>query len=139
MKAIMLHCKKYKAKIGKWENKSTAVPVESVKQKKQSEKNCIVALITVEKGDNSKRCAEYLDREITTFAKEVKVKNVAILPFPHLSDNVADSKTGLKFFEYLEQELVYQFKVTRGHYGSDKALLLKIEGHKENARFREFQ
>ena len=34
MKALILDCKKYKSKIGKWENHSTDVPAEPVKNKK---------------------------------------------------------------------------------------------------------
>jgi threonyl-tRNA synthetase len=139
MKSVLLHCKNYKSKIGKLANHPTDISPEPIKEKKQSEKNCIVALITVEKGDNPKRCSEELDKEISAFAQDVKVKNIVIIPFAHLSNNPADSKTEIKFFEYLQDQLAYNLNVTRGHYGSDKALLLDIKGHKGNVRFREFQ
>ncbi len=138
MKALMFHCKKYKTKIVGIANKPEGIKPEPIKEKKQSMKNCIVAMITVEKGDNIEVCSEEMDKEISKFAEEVKIKNVVLLPFAHLSNNLGDSKTCIRFMQVLEDKLVYNLKVTRSHYGSDKSLLLDVKGHKGNARFREF-
>jgi uncharacterized coiled-coil DUF342 family protein len=138
MKSIMLYCKKYKVKVGKLSQRPEGIKPEPIKEKKQSVKNCIVTLITVEKQDNIKKCSEEMSDEILKFAKEVKTNKVAILPFAHLSSNLADSKRGINFFKALEDKLSDNLKVTRGHYGSDKSLLLDIRERTGNVRFREF-
>jgi len=63
---------------------------------------------------------------------------VVILPFAHLSNNLAKAKDGIKIVSFIEENLKKEFNVMRAHFGSHKELLLDIYGHPGNARYREF-
>lgn len=80
-----------------------------------------------------------ISKDIIKFCKEVKVSNIVICPFAHLSNDLADYKKGIEFFDLLEKELKKtKLKIIRSHFGSDKSLLLDVVGHKGNVRFREY-
>tara|TARA_Y100000310_G_C20492488_1_gene719939 strand:+ start:253 stop:471 length:219 start_codon:yes stop_codon:yes gene_type:complete len=55
-------------------------------------------------------------------AKENKRKRVVICPFAHLSNNLADSKESIKFFNLIEKELSKKINTTR-------SLLVLIKMH----------
>jgi threonyl-tRNA synthetase len=71
-------------------------------------------------------------------SQEVKHKNIVILPFAHLSNNLANSEDGIKAIDFIEEKLKQDYHVIRAHFGSHKSLLLDIYGHPGNARYREF-
>lgn len=101
--------------------------------------NCIVVFITVEKQDlNLENLSINLSNEILKFVKETKSCSVAICPFAHLSNSLADSENSIKFFDLLEKLINKKIPMVRMHFGSDKSLMMKVFGHKGNVRFREF-
>ncbi len=138
MRALLFHCRNYNTKIDRLANRLEEILPEEVKEKEQTCKDCIVALTTIEEGDETnKDCSGLLD-EIKKMSKEVEHKNVVVLPFAHLSNNLAKSKNALKILEKIEKDLTKDFEVIRAHFGSHKSLLLDIYGHPGNARYREF-
>jgi threonyl-tRNA synthetase len=138
MKVLMFHCKEYKIEITGLSNRPKDISPEDIKDRFQKVENCLVIMITVEKGDDIKKTSENISREIINFSKETGHKNIVLLPFAHLSNNLADSKLTINFFDALTNLLKDKLNIVRTHFGSDKALLLDILGHKGNARFREF-
>jgi hypothetical protein len=138
MRALLFHCRNYKVKIDRLANRPENISPEEVKEKDQIQEDCVVALITVEKGDHLKANCNKLIKEIETMCKEVAHGKVVVLPFAHLSNNLADSSDGIKAMELVENELRKKFEVLRAHFGSHKSLLLDIYGHPGNARYREF-
>ena len=138
MRIIFFHCKNYKIEIGRLSNRPKDISPEKIKNKSQDVKDCIVALINVEKGDNIQEISKEFVLEITKMLKDVKHDNVVLLPFAHLSNNLAETKYAILFIDGAEKELQKDFNVFRGHFGSHKSLLLDIYGHPGNARYREF-
>ena len=138
MRALLFHCHNYGVKIDGLANRPKDITPEEVKEKEQSCKDCIVVLTTIEKEDKIEQFCSQLVDEITKMSKEVGHKNIVILPFAHLSNNLAKAKDGIKAMTLIEDKLKKNYKVIRAHFGSHKSLLLDIYGHPGNARYREF-
>ncbi len=138
MRALLFHCRNYGIKVGKLSNRPKDIRPEEILEKEQNCSDCIVVLVTVERGDDIKKCSFGLLKEIIKMKKEVGHKNVVILPFAHLSNNLAESEIVIKIISFIEDNLKKDFNVIRSHFGSHKDLLLDIYGHPGNARYREF-
>jgi threonyl-tRNA synthetase len=137
MKALLFHCKRYGVKVGKLSNRPKDIHPEKIKKKNQNCKDCIVVFLTVEKDDGSADSAKQISKEIKKMSEEIGHKNVVLLPFAHLSNNLAQSEKVLQTLELIEKSLS-EYNVSRSHFGSHKSLLLDVYGHPGNARFREF-
>ena len=138
MRSILFHCKEYKTKITRLANRPYAITPEKMENKERNCSDCIVVFFTVEKGDDSSKILPRLIEEIKIMSKEIKCDRVVILPFAHLSNNLALAEEGIAFINKLEILLNKDFIVTRDHFGSHKELLLNLYGHPGNARYREF-
>ena len=120
-------------------NRPEDITPEEVVENEQSCKDCVVALVTVEKNDDAEKTSSGLSKEVAKMCQEVGHKNIVILPFAHLSNNLAKAKDGIKIISLIEDNLKKEWSVImRAHFGSHKSLLLDIYGHPGNARYREF-
>src|SRR5882672_5250087 len=119
MKALLVHCKNYRVKIGLLANRPTDVLPEPVTESEQTQTDCVVALVTVERGDTVAK-AKLLSDDIKTMAGNVAREKIVILPFAHLSSSLADSKTAIAILEAVKEELSDDHQVTRSHFGSHK-------------------
>ncbi|MEK6918294.1 MAG: threonyl-tRNA synthetase editing domain-containing protein [Nanoarchaeota archaeon] len=138
MKALLFHCKNYATRVDRLSNLPKDIEPEEIKEKEQKCGDCIVSLITIEKGDDIEETSSNIAEEISKFCDEVGHKNIVLLPFAHLSNNLAKAKDGIKALDLIENKLKKKFDVMRAHFGSHKSLLLDIYGHVGNARYREF-
>ena len=138
MRSLLFHCKNYKTKIESLAKRPRGISPEEVSENDQSCKDCIVALITVENQDNLKVTSSAVSVEILKMAQEVGRDIVILLPFAHLSNNLAKSKVSIQTLDLVENILKEKVKVLRAHFGSHKELLIDIYGHPGNARYREF-
>ena len=138
MRALLMHCKNYGVKVTRLANRPKGINPEAVKEKEQFCNNCIVAMITVEKEDVLDKSIPLLSKEIITMSNEIKRKQVVLLPFAHLSNNLANIKKGIDAITMLENSIKNNLHVVRAHFGSHKELLLNLYGHPGNARYREF-
>ena len=94
-------------------------------------------MVTVEvKDDNS--IFKKAKKEIQKFAEDTKSENIVLMPFVHLSNNIADSEKCMEAVDFLSGALQGNFKILRSHFGYHKELLIHTFGHKTNVRFREF-
>lgn len=137
MRCLLLHCKDYRITIGLLANRPKDIRPEAVTYSKQELKNCILVLVTVEVGDTSKS-ADLLAQDVATMAHNVGRTSIAILPFAHLSNNLAKTEDALTVLDSIENELSQDFHVLRGHFGSHKEFMFDLFGHPGNARFREY-
>jgi len=119
-------------------NRPEDITPEEVQEKEQNCKDCVVVLVTLEKNDDIEKVSFELSKEVAKMCEEVGHKNVVILPFAHLSNNLANAKDGIKAMNAIEKELKKKYNVLRAHFGSHKELLLDVYGHPGNARYREF-
>jgi threonyl-tRNA synthetase len=101
--------------------------------------DCVVALITVEPGDEINTVYS-LSEDMYQMASDIDRKDLVLLPFAHLSDSLAASDQAKKIFNELEDDLrkYRETRVMRSHFGSHKELLLDVAGHPGNARFRSY-
>ena len=138
MKVLMWHLKEYYIKVVSMANRPEGIEPEELGEEEQKVGDCILAFVTVEKGDDLEKCSFELAQEVLKFAEDVKRENVVLCPFAHLSNNLAHFKEGLDFFKIAEDKLKNRgLKVFRSHFGSDKELLMDVYGHKGAVRFRE--
>ena len=114
------------------------VASEEVTEREQRVDNCILALVTAEKGDDIATATTSLAKEITKFCKEVGTRKVVVLPFAHLSNNLLDSESAISEMKIIEEKLAGQCEVIRAHFGSSKELLIHLYDHPGNARYREY-
>lgn len=136
MRALLFHAKDWSYKITGFSNRPKGIKPEKVDKKLLSTKNCILVFITVESKDNEIEISGEISKEIKQMYKELRAKRVFILPFAHLSNDLASSSKSVKFFDLLEKHLK-DYNCVRGHFGSDKSFKLEIFGEKGNVRFRD--
>jgi hypothetical protein len=137
MRSLLFHCKDFGSVITGLSTRPEDIVHGDILDEKQSCKDCILAFVTVEKGDTSDK-APLLASEIVKFAESVKHHNVFICPFAHLSNNLAKSAEALPVLEAVIALVKEKCSVVEGHFGSDKELLIHLFGHPGNARYREF-
>jgi threonyl-tRNA synthetase len=137
MKALLLHCKNYHIEVRQLANRPINVEPEAVTENSQSQTDCIAVLITIEKKDTIESTTPLIG-EIKKMANDVGRKNVVILPFAHLSSNLASSEISIPILENIKDRLAEEFNVMRGHFVSHKEYLLDVYGHAGNTRFREY-
>lgn len=138
MRSILFHCKYFGSAITGLSTRPDDIIHADFLDKKQSAHDCIVAFVTVEKGDVPEK-ARALVLEVLKFCKDTNHNNVFLCPFAHLSNNLAPAKESLIILEKISEELKSSdVHLTEGHFGSDKELLIHLYGHPGNARYREF-
>ncbi|MBU0894686.1 MAG: threonine--tRNA ligase [Nanoarchaeota archaeon] len=127
MKILSLHCDYIKFKPLKKALKK--VEELSEKQKKGQEvKECLVILTAVEKTDSKNSVNSYF-KEIKDIATQVKVKNIVIYPYAHLSKNLSSPDVAVNVMKEAEKILNKNFKVVRAPFGYYKEFELKVKGH----------
>ena len=138
MRALLAHCKRYGVVIGRLSNRPKGIVPEPITGKNQVLENCIVALVTVEQGDHVDKVSHLLSEEIVKMCAETNCKEVAILPFAHLSNQLAQYDLAITCLQSIQEKVGVNLNVTRGHFGSQKELLMHLHGHPGNIRYREF-
>jgi hypothetical protein len=138
MRSILFHAKKFNANITGLSTRGVDVAPEENRLDPHSHENCIVAFITIEEDDVIDSSVPKIAKEILKFCTETGNKHAVLCPFAHLSHHLASFKSGIEFFDKLENILKEELEVSRVHFGSDKDLLLHLFGHPGNARYREF-
>jgi len=124
----------FQTRIGKLATRPHDIRPEPITKTQYEAQNSIVALITIEEGDDLQDTVRRLAAEIRAFSKDTGIKTVVICPFGHLSNKLASSEKALESLKLLETQLT-DFKTLRVHFGSHKSLLLDIHGHGGNVRF----
>lgn len=137
MKALLLHCKNYNIDIGLLANRPHDIKPEPVTARNHKSANCVVAMITVERGDTNDSTVRLVD-DIQKMASDVGRRDIILLPFAHLSNKLANSELSLNILNNLQHSFSDDFHVERSHFGSHKAFMLDVFGHAGNARFREY-
>ena len=136
MKILLLHCDyiKYKA-LKKALKKMEDLP----KNELEGEiKECLVVLTAVEKGDTKDSVKEYV-KNIEDVAFQVKVKNIVLYPYAHLSSNLGSPDLAIEILKNGEKELSKKFGVSRAPFGYYKQFELKVKGHPLSELSREIK
>jgi len=127
MKLLFIHVDRiwYKAKRG-------TKFAEELTEKEGSMNECLVAFSCVEKYDETKldETISSIRDEILKVANGMKLKNVVIFPFAHLSQSLSHPEIALKILKGVESSLKESgFKVKRVPFGWSNEFELKSKGH----------
>lgn len=114
---------------------------ESIKEGKQKVEECLVVFTAVEKRDEEDVDAitkRYV-AEVKDIAAQVKVKNIVLYPYAHLSSNLSNPKTAEEVMRNAEKILKKEkYAVTRAPFGWYKSFDISCKGHPLSELSREF-
>jgi threonyl-tRNA synthetase len=128
MKLLLIH-----SDFIEYEVKEKAIPhPEEIKTTKDRLDEALTVFIAVEKIDEKSpiQAVEEAVREIIKTAEQLKIKNIMLYPYAHLSSDLANAKAGKDILVLLEQEVKKQkFTVKRAPFGWYKAFTISCKGH----------
>ncbi|HVQ01520.1 MAG TPA: threonyl-tRNA synthetase editing domain-containing protein, partial [Candidatus Thermoplasmatota archaeon] len=128
MKLLLIH-----SDFIEYEVKQQAIPhPEDITTMKDRMDEALVVFIAVEKVDEEApaQAVEDAAREIITTAEQLKVSNIMLYPYAHLSSNLAGAKAGKEILVSLEQAVKKSgFIVKRSPFGWYKGFTIKCKGH----------
>ncbi|HBP01558.1 MAG: Threonine-tRNA ligase [Candidatus Moranbacteria bacterium GW2011_GWE2_47_10] len=102
--------------------------------------DCLVILVTFEIGDGEKQ-VKRLVKEIRRIARKcgsLGTRNVALVPFCHLSSRLLDPESAKRLLSQCEQLLKKSLDLLVSEFGVEKGLLLNVRTCQGNIKFREF-
>ncbi|HEY4473815.1 MAG TPA: threonyl-tRNA synthetase editing domain-containing protein [Candidatus Paceibacterota bacterium] len=137
MRALLTHSKRYKVTITGLATRPDSIKPEPVTETEQSSEKCVVVFVCIEAKDTPE-LAKQLGREVELMMQDVGDKKVVLVPFAHLSSNLASSELAIEVLNALQNALA-SHNPLRSHFGSDKAFSIDFLGHPGNIRFREFK
>ena len=128
MKLLLIH-----SDYIEYEVKDKAIPnPEEIKLKKDRLEEALTVFIAVEKNDEKSPQQTVLEttEEIRKTAEQLKVKNIMLYPYAHLSSNLASPKKAQEILIEIEYELKNKnFNVKRSPFGWYKAFKISCKGH----------
>ncbi len=128
MKLLLIH-----SDFIEYEVKEKAIPhPEEPKTIKDRLDEALTVFIAVEKIDEKspKQAVIEASIEIIKTAEQLKVKNIMLYPYAHLSSDLASAKSGKDILVRLEEEVNKQnFTVKRSPFGWYKAFNISCKGH----------
>jgi len=139
MKAVLYHCRNFQTVITGLSTRGNKITSEQIINRALQATNSVVAFITIEDQDNIEFTTTLLCDEIEKMCLDTKHLQVVIVPFAHLSNNLAKAKEAIRAFDVIQEKLEAKNLIThRDHFGSDKSLKIEVFGHAGNVRFRSF-
>jgi threonyl-tRNA synthetase len=128
MKLLLIH-----SDFIEYEVKEKAIPhPEEIRIMKDRLDEALTVFIAVETVDEKapSQAVEEASKEIIKTAEQLKVKNIMLYPYAHLSSNLASAKAGKEILIQLEQQVKKQdFTVKRSPFGWYKAFTISCKGH----------
>jgi threonyl-tRNA synthetase len=128
MKLLLIH-----SDFIEYEVKQKAIPhPEETTIMKDRLDEALVVFIAVEKVDESSpaQAVEEAAKEIISTAEQLKVSNIMLYPYAHLSSDLAGAKAGKEILVSLEQAVKQgPFTVKRSPFGWYKGFTIKCKGH----------
>lgn len=135
MKIITLHCDYIRFKA----LKKAVNNAEEIDSKEEVNiKEPLVVLTSIEKEDSESTINELVE-SVKKISKDLKISNIVIYPYAHLSSNLAPPSTALEYLQKIESLLKKEkLKVTRAPFGYYKSFELKVKGHPLSELSKEF-
>jgi len=128
MKLLLIH-----SDFIEYEVKEKAIPhPEEIKTTKDRLDEALTVFIAVEKVDEKSptQAVKEAAKEIIKTAEQLKVQNIMLYPYAHLSSDLASATAGKDILLLLEQEVKKQkFTVKRSPFGWYKAFTISCKGH----------
>ncbi len=113
----------------------------SEKEKEESESKDALAIFTaVEKGDEDvEKVVDEFVKAVKDIAKQLKVKNVVLYPYAHLSSNLASPDVAVNVLDAAEKALNKNFSIIKAPFGYYKEFEMKVKGHPLSELSREIK
>jgi len=128
MKLLLIH-----SDFIEYEVKEKAIPhPEDITLMKDRLDEALTVFIAVEKVDEKAptQAVEEASKEIIKTAEQLKVRNIMLYPYAHLSSDLASAKAGKEILIQLEHEVKQKdFNVKRSPFGWYKAFTISCKGH----------
>ncbi|MFO7678219.1 MAG: threonine--tRNA ligase [Thermoplasmatota archaeon] len=128
MKLLLIH-----SDYIEYETKNKAIAnAEEITIRKDRLEEALTAFIAVEKIDEKNPAKAILQakQEIVKTAEQLKVVNIMLYPYAHLSSDLASAKAGRTILSSLEKEMQKtSFTVKRAPFGWYKAFKISCKGH----------
>ncbi|MBN2101600.1 MAG: threonine--tRNA ligase [Candidatus Aenigmarchaeota archaeon] len=128
MKILMLHSDHIE-----WEPKKKAIKsAEEVEKGVSRMEEALVVFSAVEKVDepNPQSCVEKTVESIVKNTEQLKVENIVVYPYAHLSSSLSNPAVALEVLKGIEKALKEKgFNVKRAPFGWYKAFEVKCKGH----------
>lgn len=105
---------------------------EEVEKGKKRIEECLIALMSVEKGDEpAKEMAEKAANEIVGVAKQVKASRIVLYPWVHLSQNPSPPQLAIEVLNTLESIMKSkpEYETWKSPFGWYKSFDIKCKGH----------
>jgi threonyl-tRNA synthetase len=128
MKLLLIHSDYIEYEV---KNKAIKTP-EEIEKKTDRFDEALTVFTAIEKidADSSDQAIKNAITEITKTAEQLKVKNIMLYPYAHLSSNLASPKQAQNLLIELEYELRQKdFNVKRSPFGWYKAFKISCKGH----------
>jgi len=128
MKLLLIHSDYIEYEV---KNKAIKTP-EEIEKKKDRFDEALTVFTAIEKIDttDSGQSIKNAVNEIVKTAEQLKVKNIMLYPYAHLSSDLASPKQAQNLLVELEYELLQQhFTVKRSPFGWYKAFKISCKGH----------
>ena len=140
MKTLNLHVDYIEFQSLKKALKSMADLSEKDKALKRVEE-ALVVFMAVEKTDSKvEEIINKLVENTKDIAEQVKVKNIVLYPYAHLSSNLGSPELAIKILEETQKALEKQkFNVSRAPFGYYKSFEMKVKGHPLSELSREIK
>ncbi|MAG01857.1 threonine--tRNA ligase, partial [Candidatus Pacearchaeota archaeon] len=129
MKLLSIHCDYIKFKPLK---KALRNPEELSKKRQEliEVKEPLVIFTAIEKQDETnKDILKKYTEEVENLAKPLKVNNIVLYPYAHLSSSLAKPDFAQKILEEADKKLSKKFTINRAPFGYYKEFELKAKGH----------
>ncbi|MBU4070318.1 MAG: threonyl-tRNA synthetase editing domain-containing protein, partial [Nanoarchaeota archaeon] len=139
MKILSLHCDYIKFKpLKKALRKIDELSEEEKKEKEVKE--VLVVLTAVEKSDGDvEKVVQELVKNIKEIVEQVRVKNIVLYPYAHLSSDLGSPEIAIDVLSKTEKELKKSFNVVKAPFGYYKEFELKCKGHPLSELSREIK
>lgn len=138
MRSLIIHANKFESKTVESSNKPVGIVPEEDKESLKQMEDCLLVLFCIEKEDSEKQ-VEQLYLKVLKDAKQVKVKNIMVTPFVHLSRNIASPDTAKSlYFLFLNKMKATSYNTNYSHFGYAKHFLIDTKGHRYAFKYREF-
>ena len=128
MKLLLIHSDYIEYEV---KDKAISNP-EEISQKNDRLEEALTVFIAVEKNDEKSPRQVVIDAvsEIEKTAEQLKVRNIMIYPYAHLSSDLGGPKVAKEIFVEIEYELKNKdFNVKRSPFGWYKAFKISCKGH----------
>ena len=113
----------------------------SDEEKEESESKDALAIFTaVEKGDDDvAKVVEEFVKNVKDIAGQLKVKNVVLYPYAHLSSNLSSPDLAVNVLDAAEKALEKDFSIVKAPFGYYKEFEMKVKGHPLSELSREIK